>query len=651
MGNQREGDRKSMIQVSVAPRQLVVGQRSELGVRFVNSGPGACTDIVFKLELPSGVVLVSGNQRIEIETMWPGDSRVYRLAVEPARPGEFELTSRNFAYRDCDDERVRVSDWQQPLSVEAARPAPPVQARSAPRLNIDHDGARLAYEQWNILPIVVRNATGVPVSDIYLTIRGPIETNGKRGRISMLRDGQIATIPFNVKASDRGLVPVSVHMTYNYPDGLGSLRSWSQDDQVNVAVTRGEEPVTRTPGMDMQAGIRKLCVAYDVEGYSGRGTRREYATQQRLSDTLAFVFREAGALPGSPEVQEQGDGGIAFLPTGGTVDEPRLIVSLLNALRTRLAELNEDLVKAAQVRLRVALQEGVVHRAPHGYVGPAVVEVCRLRDADAVRSALAGSDAPMVAVVADGLYRDVLAHGYHGLPGAAFTPVDVRVKSYAGRAWIYVPGESRTRAADRADAKPAVQTILYLTASPKDMMPLRSDLEMRKVKEKLQLGRDRDAFRLEYYVASRLDDISQALLDHEPQVVHFSGHGDAAGGLYVEDETGLSALVNPDGLAKMFGQHRSTIRCVIVNACHSARLAEAMARYIDHSVGMRCAIGDRAAIQFSVGFYQAMFAGWPVADAFTRGCALVESNSVTEGEYQTPVLFSHASTDRESARE
>jgi hypothetical protein len=631
-----------MIQVSIGPRQLVAGQRSQLGIKFANSGAGACTDIVFKLGLPSGVSLVSGKQRIEIETIRPGDSRVYSLTVEPARPGEFMLTSPNFSYRDSDDERVRVSDWRQPLSVEARRPAQPVQARSAPQLSIDHDGAQLAYEQWNILPITLRNATGAPVSDIYVTIAGPIETNGKRGRISMLLDGQVATIPFNVKASDRGLVPVSVHMTYNYPDGLGSLRTCSQDDQVNVAVAQREEPAAQTSATGMPAGIRKLCVAYDVEGYSGRGTRREYATQQRLSDTLSFAFGEAGALPGSPEVQEQGDGGIAFLPTGGAVDEPRLIIGLLNALDTRLTELNEDLVKEAQVRLRIALQEGVVHRAAHGYVGSAVVEVCRLRDADAVRSALATSHAPMVAAVADGLYRDVLAHGYHGLPGAAFTPVDVRAKSYTGRAWIYLPRDNETQAADHKDTKPAVQTILYLTASPNDMTPLRSDLEMRKVKERLQLGRERDAFRLEYCVASRLDDISQALLDYEPQVVHFSGHGDAAGGLYVEDEAGLSALVNPDGLAKMFGQHQSTIRCVIVNACHSARLAEAMAKYIDHSVGMRCAIGDRAAIQFSVGFYQAMFAGWPVADAFSRGCALVESNSVTEGEYETPALFSRS---------
>jgi hypothetical protein len=193
-------------------------------------------------------------------------------------------------------------------------------------------------------------------------------------------------------------------------------------------------------------------MAYDVEHYSGRGTRREYATQQRLTDILQFAFREAGVPPESPEVQEQGDGGIALLPVGGDVDEPRLIVGLLNALRTGLAELNEDLTEQARVRLRVGLHEGVVHRAAHGYVGPAVVEVCRLRDADAVRSALAGSDAPMVAVVADGLYKDVLSQGYHGLPGSVFTPVEVQVKSYSGKAWIYLPGGSHGPAAEHGSA-------------------------------------------------------------------------------------------------------------------------------------------------------------------------------------------------------
>lgn len=213
----------------------------------------------------------------------------------------------------------------------------------------------------------------------------------------------------------------------------------------------------------MREGIRKLCVAYDVEHYSGRGTRREYATQQRLADVLAFAFGEVGVSPDDREVQEQGDGGIAFLPTGGTVDEPRLIVGLLNALLVGLADLNEDLVEPARIRLRVALQEGVVHRAAHGYVGPAVVEVCRLRDADAVREALARGRGPLVAAVADGLYRDVLAHGYHGLPASAFTPVDVQVKTFSAKAWIYQPGtggEPALQERPAADGEPLLREFL-----------------------------------------------------------------------------------------------------------------------------------------------------------------------------------------------
>jgi hypothetical protein len=205
----------------------------------------------------------------------------------------------------------------------------------------------------------------------------------------------------------------------------------------------------------MRAGVRKLCVAYDVEHYSGRGTRREYATQQRLADILEFAFREAGVPADSVEVQEQGDGGLALLPTGGAIDEPRLIVGLISALAEGLNELNEDLAEQARVRLRVGVGEGVVHRAPHGYVGPAVIEVCRLRDADPVRSALAGSDAPLVAVVAAGLYRDVLSQGYHGLPASAFTEVEVAAKSYTGRAWIYLPG---TRAPDATPVSGAARS-------------------------------------------------------------------------------------------------------------------------------------------------------------------------------------------------
>jgi hypothetical protein len=190
-----------------------------------------------------------------------------------------------------------------------------------------------------------------------------------------------------------------------------------------------------------------------------------------------------------------------------------------------------------------------------------------------------------------------------------------------------------------SESPPGEQTILYLAASPPALPPLRSDLEMRKVKERLQLAKHRDRYRIEPYLAVRFDDISQALIDFEPQVVHFSGHGDSNGMLCIEDESGQSTLATPEGLAELFGQHKSTIRCVVVNACHSVRLAEALASRIDHVIGMRYQIGDAAAIEFSVGFYLALFAGWSVPDAFVRGRSHIRSRAALEQEHLTPLIF------------
>ncbi|MFI5911998.1 CHAT domain-containing protein [Dactylosporangium sp. NPDC051541] len=185
----------------------------------------------------------------------------------------------------------------------------------------------------------------------------------------------------------------------------------------------------------------------------------------------------------------------------------------------------------------------------------------------------------------------------------------------------------------------AEQVVLYLAASPRDMPALRSDLEMRKVQEKLARSRQRERYRIEWCPAARFEDISQALMDFEPHVVHFSGHGDADGNLCVEDETGHRDLVTPDGLADLFGQHRATLRCVVVNACHSMQLAETMAQRIEHTVGMRNQIADEVAIQFSVGFYEGLFAGWPVPKAFDRGCAHIRSRPGTGEQHVIPLLF------------
>lgn len=195
-------------------------------------------------------------------------------------------------------------------------------------------------------------------------------------------------------------------------------------------------------------GVRRLCVAFDVEQYSGKGRSREFDTQARLSDLLEFAFTEAGLTRDGIEVseQQQGDGGLALLPTGAGVDEPRLLVRLIRGLETGLAHDNQGHEPGFRLRLRVALHQGVVGNGPYGYTGPAVTEVFRILDAEVVRRALAGSPGFLVVAVADSLYRDVLMDGQHGLPGAAFRKVRAEAKKFSADAWIYVPGGEGGRA-------------------------------------------------------------------------------------------------------------------------------------------------------------------------------------------------------------
>jgi hypothetical protein len=189
----------------------------------------------------------------------------------------------------------------------------------------------------------------------------------------------------------------------------------------------------------MPESVRSLCLAYDLQAYSSHGVRQQLSIQEQLSRLLHGVFTEAGLREDSYRVQPQGDGGVALLPTGKGVDEPRMLVTMIKAFEIGLAENNEQLLPDRRLRLRLALAQGVViHDAAHGFVGGAVVHACRIRDSAAIRQALASTTGYLVVAVTHELYQDVFADGPYGLPGAAFS----RVVLDSGNAWIFVPGTS-----------------------------------------------------------------------------------------------------------------------------------------------------------------------------------------------------------------
>jgi hypothetical protein len=160
--------------------------------------------------------------------------------------------------------------------------------------------------------------------------------------------------------------------------------------------------------------------------------------------------------------------------------------------------------------------------------------------------------------------------------------------------------------------------ILFLASNPAGSSRLRLDEEVREIEEGLRLAKYRDRFEIHKRFAVRTRDIGRALLDIEPDIVHFSGHGSKKG-LMVEDESGKVVWLQTEALAGLFQFFSNRVECVFLNACHSHVQATAINLHIDFVIGMNSAIRDSAAVQFAVGFYDALGVGRPYEQAFKFG--------------------------------
>lgn len=184
----------------------------------------------------------------------------------------------------------------------------------------------------------------------------------------------------------------------------------------------------------------------------------------------------------------------------------------------------------------------------------------------------------------------------------------------------------------------ALKSILVLSANPTGTRTLRLQEEEEKIKTRLRLS---GYGKVPIYSngATKPIDIQQALLDFKPQIVHFSGHGAGEDGLVFEDSSGQEKLVGATALANLFSLFSERLECVILNACYSEEQAGAIAQHIPFVIGMSQAIGDRAAIEFSVGFYTALGAGEAIERAYKFGCNTIQLEGLPD--HLTPVLFAH----------
>ena len=141
--------------------------------------------------------------------------------------------------------------------------------------------------------------------------------------------------------------------------------------------------------------------------------------------------------------------------------------------------------------------------------------------------------------------------------------------------------------------------VLFLTANPKNTSRLRIDEEIREIDRAFRRAEYRTDFEIKQQWATRIVDIQELLLRHQPDIVHFSGHGSSASQITLENDAGESTEVPPQALTQLFATIVDCVRCVVLNACYSEDQARGIVESVDCVIGMSKEVNDSSAISGS----------------------------------------------------
>jgi NTP pyrophosphatase (non-canonical NTP hydrolase) len=147
--------------------------------------------------------------------------------------------------------------------------------------------------------------------------------------------------------------------------------------------------------------------------------------------------------------------------------------------------------------------------------------------------------------------------------------------------------------------------VLVVFASPSDRSALAYGEEAEAVRRAIVAGSERDKITVEIRLATTAAGLQQALVEQDYDILHISGHGDAAGP-ELQDEFGQAEVLSLERLRDLVELNRS-LSCVILNSCYA--LSEIDRPLGPATIGMTATIQDTTAIAFASSFYSALAAG------------------------------------------
>lgn len=184
--------------------------------------------------------------------------------------------------------------------------------------------------------------------------------------------------------------------------------------------------------------------------------------------------------------------------------------------------------------------------------------------------------------------------------------------------------------------------VLFIAANEDETRPLWLDREYKAIEQELRSAPSRGVIKCFSAWAASFADLRRCLLEHDPDIVHFAGHGSSSSDLLLLDDKGEPAPIPPAALRELFEAVGRSVSLVVLNACFSREQASAVLDTVGLAVGMSEAIEDEAAIAFSSGFYGALAYGRSVREAHKVGRSAVAATKAAHG---APLLLIRPGSD------
>jgi len=194
-------------------------------------------------------------------------------------------------------------------------------------------------------------------------------------------------------------------------------------------------PSWLVPGHALHCTI--VCVDIAAFGDPQRDDDVQLHLRESLYAILEESFRACPIAWHGCYREDRGDGVLVVAPPAiatGALADP-----LVAHLRAGLRRHNKHASDTAQIRLRMALHAGPVHRDGNGVAGQALTLAFRLLEAPAFKEEFAVSSAALGVIVSGQIYDTVIRPG-HGLADpAGYHPIEVALKETRTTAWLDLP--------------------------------------------------------------------------------------------------------------------------------------------------------------------------------------------------------------------